>query len=114
MGDVVLSEMERQGKLGCAGRGHEPFRKYNINKITIQVGTSQVQIGNNVNGFDVKNAGNTIVVFNQEPLQPGESQTVGGNAGEIFAGRVDIYFQLPVPAPVTPVNMCWITIKYYP
>jgi hypothetical protein len=114
MSDVVLSEMERQGKLGCAGGGVTPFRKYNINKIALQVGTTQVQIGNNVNGVTVKNAGNTIVIFNQEPLQPGESESIGGNEGEIFVGRVDIFFTLPVPPPLVPVNMAWIIVKYYP
>jgi hypothetical protein len=114
MSDVVLSEMTRQGKLGCPSSGGAPYLKYNINKIALQVGTTNVQIGNNVNGFTVKNAGNTIVVFNQEQLQPGESFTVGGNIGEIYSGRVDIYFRLPVPPPGTPVNMCWITVKFYP
>jgi hypothetical protein len=110
MSEIAIKQL---GRVGCAG--NPPItRKYNINKITLQVGTTQVQIGDNVNGFTVKNAGNTIVFFNQEPLQPGESQTIGGNEGEIFVGRVDIYFKLPVPAPLTPVNMAWITVKFYP
>jgi hypothetical protein len=91
-----------------------PFRKYNINKIVVTSGTSQVPIGQFVNGFTVKNAGNTIVMFNQEPLLPGESQTVGGNEGEIYVGRVDIFFTLPAPPPLVPVNAAWITVKFYP
>lgn len=102
--------MEVRGKLGCAGSG---LRRYNINKIHLSSGTTQVPIGNNVNGFTVKNAGNTILMFNQEPLQPGESQSIGGNEGEIYTGRVSIFFMLPTPAPGTPVNSAWITIKFY-
>jgi hypothetical protein len=98
------------GSIGCPG---QTLRKYNIFKRNLQQGTAQVPMGNNVNGFVIKNAGNTIVLFNNEPLQPGESQSVGGNEGEIFDGRVDIYFRLPTPAPGTPVNSAWITVKYY-
>lgn len=90
-----------------------PTRKYNINKIVVTSGKSQVQIGQRVNGFTVKNAGNTILMFNQEPLQPGESQSVGGNEGEEYIGRVDIYFMLPTIVPPLPTNMAWITVKFY-
>ena len=109
MSDVLLSEASR--KVGCAGS--VPVRKYNIFKRNFAQNTTQVPIGNNVNGFTIKNAGNTIVMFNNEPLQPGESQSVGGNEGELYIGRVDIFFMLPTPAPGTPVNSCWITVKFY-
>jgi hypothetical protein len=108
MTEIATKQM---GRVGCAGS--QGYRKYDINKIAISVGTTQVPIGNDVNGFVVKNAGNTLVVFKGEQLQPGESQSVGGNEGEIYNGRVDIFFQLPVPAPGTPVNMCYVTVKYY-
>jgi hypothetical protein len=102
------------GKIGCAGCAMGARRHYNISKTAITSGTLQVPIGDNVNGFVVKNSGNTIVMFNREPLQPGESQTVGGNEGEIYVGRVDIFFVLPIPAPAVPIDSCWITVKYYP
>jgi hypothetical protein len=112
MSDVILSEMEKRGKIGCAGM-RQPTRKYNIAKRNIQVGTAQIPMGNNVNGFTVKNSGNTIVIFNHEPLMPGESETVGGNEGEEYVGRVDIFFQPSVPVVVPTINSCWIVIKFY-
>lgn len=72
-----------------------------------------VQLVPNVNGVAVHNAGNTIVLFNEDPLQPGESKTFGGNWGEIFTGRIFIRFILPTPAPAIPNNLAYVTSKFY-
>jgi hypothetical protein len=54
------------------------------------------------NGFTVMNLGLTVAMINYSiPLNPGtpgtnngESFSIGGNRGEIFAGRIDISFPL--------------------
>lgn len=110
--ESTIEEMTRPSRVGCPGSA-VPTRKYNIFKRNLQQGTAQMPIGTNVNGFVIKNAGNTIVLFNNEPLMPGESQSVGGNEGEVFDGRVDIYFRPSVPVVIPTINSCWITVKYY-
>lgn len=51
------------------------------------------------NGVEFVNIGGTVVTINQRPLNPpaagevlGDSYTMGGNKGEIFAGRITISF----------------------
>jgi hypothetical protein len=102
-------------KVGCPATGIDrPTRKYNISKRLITPQNSgQITIGDKVNAFSVKNAGTTLVIFNREELQPQESQSIGGNEGEEYVGRVDISFQTQVPPPLTIINRCWLTIKYY-
>lgn len=65
------------------------------------------------NGFTVRNNGTTIVILNGEPIMPGDFKAVGGNAGEIYGGRIDIYFTVPTPAPVTITRSAWVTQKFY-
>lgn len=65
------------------------------------------------NGFVVKNAGNQLLIFDDETLQPGESKAVGGNKGEIFIGRKDLNFQVPAGFVGTPNNVAYVTFKYY-
>jgi hypothetical protein len=65
------------------------------------------------NGVTVINKGTTLALWNGLPLDPGESMTVGGNEGEVFVGRIDLSFQIPVPAPVTIVNSAWVIQKFY-
>ncbi len=104
-------------KMGCPSGGcatEKPVLKYNITKRNITPSNQgQIPIGNRVNGITVKNNGTTLVIFNREPLLPGESQTIGGNEGEEYVGDLQIYFQLPTPPPVTVINSAWVTIKYY-
>jgi hypothetical protein len=66
-----------------------------------------------LNGFTVKNTGNTIAIVNGAPVNPNGSKGTGGNRGEIYMGRLDIAFQLPVPAPPVPINQVVVTQKYY-
>jgi hypothetical protein len=65
------------------------------------------------NGFTVNNTGTTIALLNGEPLQPGQSKTVGGNEGEIYVGRIDLSFKTQSPAPSTIINSAWVTQKFY-
>lgn len=76
-------------------------------------GVKNVQWAEYLNAFSIHNTGNTIVVFRGDPIPPGASKSIGGNRGEVYTGRLDIMFQLPSPAPPTPINSCVVTQKYY-
>jgi hypothetical protein len=65
------------------------------------------------NGFTVRNSGNTLLWAAGVLLSPGESMAVGGNRGEIFAGRLDLRFALQASPPSDPVNEATITQKFY-
>lgn len=66
------------------------------------------------NGFTVKNTGTTIILINgQIPVVPGSSIAIGGNYGEIYAGRVDITFEVPTPAPAVITNSAVVMFKAY-
>lgn len=67
------------------------------------------------NGLSVKNTGNSICIFNDDPLQPGESKTIGGNKGELLRGRYAVKFQTPATVPVGYVqfDQAVVTEKYY-
>jgi hypothetical protein len=72
--------------------------KYNV--ITNSYNQNQnVPLDGNCNGWTAINIGTTIVTVNGIPLHPGtpgtnngESFTIGGNAGEIFTGRISLTF----------------------
>jgi hypothetical protein len=89
-----------------------PFLKYNISTQTYN-NVQKVQWDRWLNGFTLHNTGNTILSFNNDPIQPGGSKTVGGNFGEIYGGRIDIQFITPSPAPSTINNAVVITQKFY-
>jgi hypothetical protein len=102
-------------KVGCNGAcapGSRPAVLYNTStqNYTEQRSVVVEKLCNNVT---VINKGNTLVLWNGLPLNPGESMTVGGNEGEVFIGRVDISFALPTPPPGTPVNSAWVIQKFY-
>lgn len=71
---------------------------YNTSQ-TQYVVPAQVILDKNCNGYTVLNIGTTVAFCNGIPLNPGvpgtnngESWSVGGNRGEILAGRLDIGF----------------------
>lgn len=66
-----------------------------------------------LNGFFVHNTGTTNVVFGGDLITPGDSKSFGGNWAEIYKGRLDFFFQTPVPAPPVITNQVRITQKYY-
>jgi hypothetical protein len=88
--------------------------KYNVIVNTFNDnGMQSVNVDPLCNGFVVKNEGNTLVKIMGETILPNASKSVGGNLGEIFEGKIDLYFALPTPAPATPINLCIVTQKVY-
>jgi hypothetical protein len=66
--------------------------------------------------LSVKNTGNTIVLFDDEPLFPGESKVYSGDEGEILFGRHSINFTLIAVGftpPGVPINQAWVSWKFY-
>lgn len=90
------------------------IRPLYYNTVVLAYATAQkIDLDNRCNGITVKNAGTTQVIIDDEILQPGESKAIGGNLGEIFIGRKDIYFQVPTPAPAVITNLAYVTVKFY-
>src|ERR1700719_5362979 len=76
-------------------------------------GPQQVIIAENLNAIAVKNEGTTMVIFQFDTLQPGESKSIGGNEGEIYDARIDISFLVPTPAPAVITNLAVVSQKFY-
>jgi hypothetical protein len=55
----------------------------------------------------VKNAGTSVLLFDLDPLQPGESKVIGGNRNEVLVGRHQVSFR------GAGVNLAIVTQKYY-
>lgn len=67
-------------------------------------------------GLAVKNTGNTICQFDDEPLFPGESKIYQSDEGSILVGRHSVQFSLVAVGftpPAIPVNQAWITVAFY-
>ena len=96
--------------VGCTGKRQALM--YNTTTLEYR-SLHSVSVDKLCNGFSVNNAGTTICTVNGEPLQPGDSKTVGGNVGEVYVGRIDLAFFVPDPAPSSIVNSAWVTQKYY-
>ena len=63
-----------------------------------------------VNAVSVKNAGTSVLTFMGDPLQPGETKSIGGNSFEIWDEKhMDIQF---TPGALL-VNLAVITQKFY-
>jgi hypothetical protein len=91
-----------------------------IRFIPFQIATTQyfeaVMVASHkyLNGITVKNDGTTLLLFNNEILQPGESKAIGGNAGEIYKIPViNLAFRIPSPVPSTITNLAVVTQKFY-
>jgi hypothetical protein len=66
-----------------------------------------------VNAVSIKNAGTGFVTVMGDPLQPGETKSIGGNAMEIYSEKhMDIQFTNPNAVPAV-VNKCIVTQKFY-
>jgi hypothetical protein len=66
--------------------------------------------------LSVKNTGNTVCLFDDEPLFPGESKIYSGDEGEVLVGRHSIGFTtvaVGFTPPGVPVNQAWVSYKYY-
>lgn len=88
------------------------FLKYDTS-IQVYTGVQQVQTSSLLNSIAVANEGNTIVVFQGDEIQPGTFKAINGDAGEVYAARIDIWFKMPTPAPAIPTNKAIITQKFY-
>lgn len=95
----------------CKNKWAFPLRYNQATQIYTSV--QQVQWDKYLNGFEIYNSGNTNVYFNNGIIPPGGSKTFGGNFGEIYAGRLDINFRTPSPAPSTIINEVTVTQKFY-
>jgi hypothetical protein len=63
-----------------------------------------------VNAVSVKNAGTSVLVFMGDPMQPGETKSIGGNSFEIWDEKhMDIQFQ----NTGIQINLAVITQKFY-
>jgi hypothetical protein len=102
--------MGKESCIGCGGSKGAVTYNTNTQEYTK---LRSVPVDKLCNGVTVINKGNTIVTWNNLPLNPGESMAVGGNAGEVFIGRIDLNFKLPTPAPAAPVNSAWVIQKFY-
>lgn len=87
-------------------------RYYNIVKQLYSI-PQKIDLDILCNGVTVKNIGNSICVIDNDPLQPFESESIGGNKDEIFYGRHNISFQPAVPQPLPRVDLAVVTQKFY-
>jgi hypothetical protein len=62
-----------------------------------------------LNAWTVRNIGTNPVQVNGDPLQPGDSKSVGGNFGEIYIG----YIQLNFGTGAQSGNLVIVTQKFY-
>lgn len=92
-------------------------RKYNLLRFNTSIqqyqGPQQVVVAEYLNAISVKNEGTTLVKFQGDTLQPGESKSIGGNYCEVYDARVDISFITQTPAPPVITNLAVITQKFY-
>lgn len=66
-----------------------------------------------VNAVSIKNAGTGLLTCMGDPLQPGETKSIGGNAFEIWSEKhLDLVFSNPNLLP-TPIFLAIVTQKYY-
>jgi hypothetical protein len=66
-----------------------------------------------VNAVSCKNAGTSVLVFMGDPLQPGETKSIGGNSFEVWDEKhMDIQFTNPTALP-TPINLAVVTQKFF-
>jgi hypothetical protein len=67
------------------------------------------------NCLAIKNAGNSICVFNDDPLQPGECKIFSAWPGELLKGRYTFYFRTPAVVPLGYVqsDLAVITEQFY-
>lgn len=72
-----------------------------------------VQLNRNIFAVSVHNTGTTLVIVNDDTLQPGESKTFGGFWGMVFTGRIFLQFQTQSPPPGTVINLAFVTQLFY-
>jgi hypothetical protein len=95
------------------GCGNIKFLKFNTDVKVFNGNPVQVEVDPMCNAVTVSNEGTTLVLFQNDVIQPGNFKAISGNFGEVFAGRVDISFMTQTPAPSVVVNRAVVTQKYY-
>jgi|SRR6516164_10975316 hypothetical protein len=88
--------------------------KYTTRK-TIYASQQNINLDQYSNGLTVRNIGNSVCVFDGDPLQPGQSKAIGGNKAEILTGRYSFSFQPIANPPIgyVQMDMAIVTEKYY-
>jgi len=86
----------------------EKLLQYNLSVQEYNVAT-QIATQEFCNGFVVRNIGTSTVIFMGDPLAPNESKSVGGNRGEIYVGRMDLFFE----NTGAQIDACLVTQKCY-
>lgn len=95
------------------------YRYYNTTTQGYSAPVQKIVIDRKCNTITVRNAGNSLVIYDDEIIQPGQSKTIGGNQDEIFIGRKDLAFQpttnqpIPQPQPLPRVDFAYVTQKFY-
>lgn len=69
------------------------------------------------NDLTVKNVGNSVVMFDDDPIQPQQSKSIGGNRLEILKGgghKISFTLNFLIgPPPLVRNDMAIMTQKYY-
>jgi hypothetical protein len=81
---------------------------YNIS-VTTYTKSGNVTPAGPLNAWTVKNNGTNPVEVNGDPLDPGESKSVGGNYGEVYIGMIKLNFGTGAAAG----NNAEVTQKFY-
>jgi hypothetical protein len=90
----------------------ELLLRYNFST-NIYAQNIQVPLDELCNSISVFNIGTTNIIFQGDIILPGNFKVIGGNRMEILNGRVDLSFQVPVPAPAVITNLAAVTQKFY-
>lgn len=88
------------------------FLKYNVSTV-VYTEAGDCRLDKYCNGLLLHNSGTTNVIVAGDTIVPGQSKTIGGNAGEVFVGPMEIKFRTPSPAPPIATNSVTVTQKYY-
>jgi hypothetical protein len=81
---------------------------YNNDTPNQYTGNKTICLDDMCNGYFVNNTGTSVCKVNGMPIQPGQSYTSGGNAGEIYIARFVKLEFLPGGA-----NSAWVQQKFY-
>lgn len=92
--------------------GPQHLLRFNTSVVSYS-GPNQVVLQKYLNAISVKNEGTTLLIFQGDTLNPGESKSIGGNVGEWYDARVDISFRIQAVPPAVIQNLAVITQKFY-
>lgn len=87
----------------------DEFLEYNFST-NLYDGTKEFTLDKYCFGLTVKNRGTSLVIFNDEPLDPGESKTIGAHKETLLRARISISFDQSNGGTT---NAAWITQAFY-